>query len=289
MKILIIGGAGFLGFHLVTYLEKIGHKVKVFDKSKGHFKNSKKKIILGDINDYKKLRSVIRNQDVVYNLAAISDIGDSITNPIGTTKSNILANVFILDLCVKFKIKKFIFASTIYVHSNQGSFYRVSKQSSELFVEEYNKRYGLNYSIIRFGSVFGPKASKKNGLTRIINTAIKKNKIYYNGTKRAVRRFIYVKDAARGSAEVLKKKYNNKNLLITGDNSIKISKVLHEVAKIFKIKKKAIYGNQRDKGHYDVNPYSYVPKKDVKLKIKSTISLKHGILEIIKEIKKKNK
>ena len=205
MKILIIGGAGFLGFHLVTYLEKIGHKVKVFDKSKGHFKNSKKKIILGDINDYKKLRSVIRNQDVVYNLAAISDIGDLITNPIGTTKSNILANVFILDLCVKFKIKKFIFASTIYVHSNQGSFYRVSKQSSELFVEEYNKRYGLNYSIIRFGSVFGPKASKKNGLTRIINTAIKKNKIYYNGTKRAIRRFIYVKDAARGSAEVLKK------------------------------------------------------------------------------------
>ena len=84
----------------------------------------------------------------------------------------------------------------------------------------------------------------------------------------------------------MKKKYNNKNLLLTGDNSIKISKVLHEVAKIFKIKKRAIYGNQRDKGHYDVNPYSYVPKKDVKLKIKSTISLKHGILEIIKEIKK---
>ena len=97
-------------------------------KTKDISKTQKKKIILGDINDYKKLRSVIRDQDVVYNLAAISDIGDSITNPIGTTKSNILANVFILDLCAKFKIKKFIFASTIYVHSNQGSFYRTSKK-----------------------------------------------------------------------------------------------------------------------------------------------------------------
>ena len=184
----------------------------------------------------------------------------SITNPIGTTKSNILANVFILDLCVKFKIKKFIFASTIYVHSNQGSFYRVSKQSSELFVEEYNKRYGLNYSIIRFGSVFGPKASKKNGLTRIINTAIKKIKFIIMVLKGQLEDSFTLK-MLRGSAEVLKKKYNNKNLLLTGDNSIKISKVLHEVAKIFKIKKRAIYGNQRDKGHYDVNPYSYVPKK----------------------------
>ena len=161
----------------------------------------------------------------------------------------------------------------------------MSKQSSELFIEEYHKRYGLNYSIIRFGSVFGPKASKKNGLTRIINTAIKEKKIYYNGTRKAIRRFIYVKDAARASAEVLKKKYNGKNLLLTGKSQIKITKVLNQVSKIFKINKKPVFGNIRDQGHYDVNPYSYIPKKDVKMKIKNTINLKRGILEIIKEIK----
>ena len=63
---------------------------------------------------------------------------------------------------------------------------------------------------------------------------------------------------------------------------------MHEVAKIFKIKKRAIYGNQRDKGHYDVNPYSYVPKKDVKLKNKKYYKPQTWYLEIIKEIKKKN-
>ena len=285
MQILLIGGSGFLGFHLVNFLEKSGHKVTIFDKKVGHFKNKRKKIILGDINNYKKLSSVIRNKDIVYNFAAISDIGESMINPIQTTKSNILGNVTILDLCVKHRVKKFIFASTIYVNSNQGSFYRVSKQSSELFIEEYHKRYRLNYSIIRFGSVFGPKSSKKNGLTKIINKALKEKKIHYSGTKKAIRRFIYVKDAAYASAEIIKKKYNSKNLLLTGNKPIKIIKVLDQVSKILKIKKKFTFGNLTDKGHYDVSPYSYVPKKDDKIRIKSTITLKEGILELIKEIK----
>ena len=149
MKILVLGGSGFLGFHLVKFLEKKNHKVTVFDKSKGHFKNENRKIILGNINNYKKLSKAIKGQDVVYNFAAISDIGDSIKKPIETAENNILGNLYILDLCVKYQIKKFIFASTIYVHSNQGRIYRVSKQSSELFIAEYKKRFGLDYSIIR--------------------------------------------------------------------------------------------------------------------------------------------
>jgi len=286
MKILVLGGSGFIGFHLVKFLEKQGHRVTIFDKSKGHFKSESKKIVLGDINNYKKLSKVIKGQDIVYNFAAISDIGDSIKNPIGTAKSNILGNLFILDLCIKYKIKKFIFASTIYVHSNQGSFYRVSKQSSELFISEYKKRFGLDYSIIRFGSVFGPKASKRNGLSKIINKAIKNKKIYYSGTKNAVRSFLYVKDAARMSAEILKKKYNGKNLLLTGSSQIKITKVLKEVAKVMKLNKKPVFGNKKNEGHYDKNPYNYVPLKDKKFKIKNSITLKDGINELIKELKK---
>ena len=286
MKILVLGGSGFLGFHLVKFLEKKNHKVTVFDKSKGHFKNENRKIILGNINNYKKLSKAIKGQDVVYNFAAISDIGDSIKKPIETAENNILGNLYILDLCVKYQIKKFIFASTIYVHSNQGSFYRVSKQSSELFIAEYKKRFGLDYSIIRCGSIFGPKSSKRNGLSKIINKAIKNKKIYYSGTKNAVRSFLYVKDAAHASAEILKKKYNGKNLLITGSSKIKITKVLKKISKIMKLNKKPVFGNKKNEGHYDVNPYSYVPLKDKKIKIKNSITLDEGINELIMELKK---
>tara|TARA_A100000164_G_scaffold374918_1_gene408876 strand:- start:213 stop:1085 length:873 start_codon:yes stop_codon:yes gene_type:complete len=285
MKILVIGGTGFLGFHLVKFLKSKGHKVKIFDKKIGHFKNKREKVVLGDINNFGKLSKAIKNQDIVFNFAAISDIGESISNPIGTAKNNILGNISILDLCVKHKIKKFIFASTIYVHSNQGSFYRVSKQSSELFIAEYKKRYGLNYSIIRFGSVFGPKASKKNGLTKIVHKALREKKIYYSGTKNAVRSFIYVKDAVRKTAEMIKNKYNGKNILITGSNQIKITEVLKEVAKITKIRKKPTFGNLQNEGHYDISPYNYAPIKDTKIKTKNTITLKKAILELIEEIK----
>ena len=143
MRILLIGGSGFLGFHLVNFLEKSGHKVTIFDKRVGHFKNKRKKIILGDVNNYKKLSSVIRNKDIVYNFAAISDIGESMINPIQTAKINILGNVSILDLCVKYRVKKFIFASTIYVNSNSGSFYRISKHACEQRESIYVDHWGI--------------------------------------------------------------------------------------------------------------------------------------------------
>ena len=111
-------------------------------------------------------------------------------------------------------------------------------------------------------------------------------KIFYSGTKKAVRKFIYVKDAARGGVEVLKKKYNNKNLLLTGNSSTKITDVLKKISLILKIKKKPTFSNSISEGHYNISPYSYIPKKDLKMKIKNTISLKDGIFELIKDIKK---
>ena len=72
----------------------------------------------------------------------------------------------VASACVESKIKKLIFASTIYVHSSQGGFYRVSKQSSELFLEEYYKRNKLNYTVLRFGTIYGKNSSNKNGLKK---------------------------------------------------------------------------------------------------------------------------
>ena len=289
MKILIIGGNGFLGTHLALELKKRGHKVSIYDLSGINVFNKKIKTTIGSIINKKKLEKVIKNQDVVYNYAAISDIEKSFINPIKTIKTNILGNTLVLDLCVKHKVKKFIFGSTIYVHSSQGSFYRVSKQASELIINEYSKKYNLKYTILRFGTIYGPGSSLNNGLSKIVRNAIRYNKLIYSGSKKSQRRFIHIKDSTSASIEILKKKYNNQNILITGDKVFKISKVLKMVSKILSINKKPIYKYKINESHYNSSPYNYKPQKDKIFFIKPKINLEKGIKQLILETNKLKK
>ncbi len=289
MKILIIGGSGFLGSHVADELARIGHNVTLFDKKKSKWINKKIKLTIGDIQNIFILKKVIKGVDIVYNFAGIADIGESLKKPIQTVKTNILGTVNILDLCIKYKIKRFIFASSIYVHSQQGGFYRASKQAAELYIEEYSKRHHLNYTILRFGTVYGPRADIRNNLSRIVSEAIRTQTVRYRGTAKAVRRFVHVKDAAKASVGILKKKFTNKNILVTGKQVSKVKDLLFLIAKFLEIKKKPKFDNKTKQGHYNVNPYSYKPKSDERYYAKSSISLKQGIFELINEVKNEKK
>ena len=90
----------------------------------------------------------------------------------------LLENINILDACRSYKIKRYIFASSIYVYSNQGGFYRASKQSSEIFIEEFSKNYNIPYTILRYGSIYGPRSDIKNGVYKIVHDALKNKKPY---------------------------------------------------------------------------------------------------------------
>jgi len=189
MKVLVFGGNGFLGKYIVQELLSRNYKVTVFDISfpKKRF-NKKYQFIRGDIENKKKVINSIKGHDIVYNFAGISDIGDSMIDPIKTSKVNILGTLNILEGCVKHKVKKFIFASTIYVLSKQGGFYKASKQASEIFIEEFNKIHKLNYTILRFGSIYGKGADSRNGISKIVNSIFKKKKIVYGGTNKAIKK-----------------------------------------------------------------------------------------------------
>ena len=101
------------------------------------------------------------------------------------------------------------------------------------------KDFHLIIKILRFGTVYGARSSKKNNLTKIINIALKKNVLKYTGgTSSAVRRYVNVKDAAKASYEILNKKFKNKNVLITGKKKIKITKVMNLLSKMLKIESK---------------------------------------------------
>tara|TARA_B100000989_G_C19509660_1_gene458322 strand:- start:821 stop:1684 length:864 start_codon:yes stop_codon:yes gene_type:complete len=287
MKILIFGGKGFLGLELAKELANVGHVVTIFDKNIKGKKFEKLKTINGNILNKNLVDKAIKNKDIVFNFAAITDIEASINNPLDTAKINIIGNINIALSCIKQKAKKLIFASTIYVHSSQGGFYKVSKQSSELYLEEFYKRNNLKYTVLRFGTIYGKNSSKNNGLKRIIFTAIKEKKLEYSGSKRAQRRYLHVNDAILACIQTIEKKYDNKNILITGKKITKVKKILKIVSNKLKLNKKIIFKNKKGLGHYDSNPYTYVAKKEEKFNFKTFTKIEKGIDELIDHLKKK--
>ena len=143
-----------------------------------------------------------------------------------------MGSAYILEACILCKVKRYVLASSIYADSRQGGFYRVSKQSSEIMTAEYGKVNNLNYTILRYGSIYGPRSNLNNGLLKIIYDAVINKKLIYRGTKKAVRSYIHVLDAAKASADILKKRFNQKVVLIKGKKSIKIQSLFFFKKKI---------------------------------------------------------
>ena len=254
LKVIVFGGSGFIGSHVAESLYKKGFQVTVADLKKCEDLNKNISFQKVDINNQKRVINLVKNSSIVFNFAAIADIQDSYDDPLKTLNVNIIGCANILKACVQNKVKKFVLASSIYANTSQGGFYRVSKQSCEIMTMEFSKVYKLDYTILRFGSIYGPRSNLKNGLLKIVFDSLKKKKLIYRGTKRAVRSYIHVKDAARSSVEILNKKHKNKIVLIKGKREIKIVNLLLMLKKILKIKSKLFFLNKTQKGHYDKKP-----------------------------------
>ena len=193
MKILVIGGNGFLGSHLARRLYEKKHVVSVYD-SKIRNRYSKIKFIKGNISNKKKLEKAIDGKDVVYNFAAIANLDEALDKPLETVRVNVLVNVMALEACRKAGVNLYIYASTVYVYSRCGGFYRCSKQSSEHYIEVYQNTYGLDFTILRYGSLYGPRSNDKNGLWRSVSYALETGKLRTEGDPEAMREYIQVED-----------------------------------------------------------------------------------------------
>ena len=255
MKILITGGSGFLGSHVADELTRNGHKVIIYDLVKSKWIKKKQKIVVGNIMNFKKISKLIKNVDIVYNFAALGDMDIARIKPVETVKFNILSLVNMLKLSKKYKIKRFIQASSIYANSEEGGFYGKSKRAAEDYILEFNRTFKLPYTILRFGSLYGPRADNNNGIKKLIKSAKIKKRIIYRGNKLAVRRYIHVENAAQLSAKILSSKYKNKILTITGKKRIKVIQLIDFLCKKFNLKKNQnIFLNEKNSAHYKDKP-----------------------------------
>ena len=284
-QITVWGGSGFIGSHVCDHLSKKNFNVIVADKKQSKWLNKSQKMFVGDLCKYEDVKKSIKNSEYVFNFAGIADIELANKNILSTVDNNVLGNINLLQACRENKIKKYIFASTIYVFSNSGGFYRASKQSAELFIKEFNSQYNLNYNILRFGTIYGTRSDEKNAIYKYIKYALQNKKIIIPGSKDILREFINVSDVAELCMKVLNDIYDNQSFIITGNNNYKLENLLSMISHICNKKLKVVYKPRQKSSHYTLTPYSYEPEKSKKFVNHIYTDLGQGILEIIKDIK----
>lgn len=221
MKVLVTGGAGFIGSHIVDALLKDGNEVVIIDNlSKGSHDNLNPAATFHpvSITDRVKLNRIFKLEqpDVVIHEAAQTVIARSIRNPVYDARNNILGSLNILDNCVHFDVKKVVYASSCAVYGipiyvpvdedhplNAVSPYGVSKQTVERYLYAYHNIFGLNYSVLRYSNVYGPRQQATGGSAGVVAIFAhqmlsgQQPKIYGDGSK--TRDYVYVKDVVHAN------------------------------------------------------------------------------------------
>lgn len=284
MKAVVFGGAGFLGSHVADALTEKGYEVYVFDRVESKYLGSHQRMIVGDILDETRVNEAVKNAEYVYHFAGIADIKKANEKPIDTVRYNILGTTYILDACIKYGVKRFVYASTIYVYSEHGGFYRSSKQACELLIENYSKIFGLKFSILRFGSLYGTRANEFNFIYNAIKQAITEKKIVRKGDGDEVRDYVNVLDAASASVEILERGFENSYVMITGTQTMKVREILEMIREMLNNEIEIEYIGEKLEGHYEITPYNFRPRVAKKYVPKYYHDLGQGILDCLYDV-----
>ena len=287
-KILIFGGDGFLGRYVAKEALERGHECSVVDAFKCEIEGVT--AYQENITNFKAVKKLAIGYDAVYNFAAMADIDDCIDYPLDCVQVNALGNANILEACRLNNIPYFVYASSVYAGGSHGGFYATTKKFGEMLTEDYAKFYGLNYSILRYGTLFGLDAPATNSVQQYLRLALENNRIAYHGDGEESREYIHVKDAAHLTLDILNdlSKYGNKTISLVGDNIIKTKDLFDLINEILggniAIEYNVDNSIGRTKSHYKVSPYSYIRNNVHKLSKNINRDLGNSLLEILKEI-----
>lgn len=288
-KIIVLGGAGFLGSYICENLTKRGYHVIIGDVANSSH-TEKFEFVKVDIMDIASLEKLI-TKDVfaVYNLAGYANLDKAIHEPFQTFNLNVMGNLNILNTCVKNKTQHYIYASSAYAMNDKGSFYGISKLTSEKVIKEFHKRYGLTYTILRYGSVYSERAYENNYIYNLVKTALKTGSIKHLGDGEEIREYIHAADAAKLSVDMLEKEeFKNEIFMLTGVQSMKRKDVFEMINEIAGGKVKIELTKEGYEHHYKITPYTFQPESSKKLVANPFVDMGQGILECMKAIENTN-
>lgn len=282
-KILIFGGSGFLGKSLALASIEKGFNVSVFDLKNPEIDDVN--FLKGNISNPSDFEN-IGKYDYVINLAAIADIDEADLNFKKTIEVNLIGQINILDFVSRSNPKRFLFSSSMYVFGNLGGVYGATKRASEIITQEYSKKYGFDFTFLRYGSLYGPGSQSWNSIQKYIDDIYKNKKIIHWGTGEEVREYIHIYDAANLTIDsMLDESCKNKALTITGTQKVTSKEVLEMIFEMMELKPVIKFEKKNDINHYKHSPYNHnFPLTGTKLMPKSHIDFGQGIFELMLEM-----
>jgi len=230
-RVLVTGGAGFIGSAMVEYL--LEHHpdvvVRVMDLNRPPAEGIEK--LTGSILDSNDISNAVRDCDYVVHMAAMLGVKRTEMRRFECLNINIQGTVNVLEACVKERVKKVLFVSSSEVYGdprenpvrettpvNPKSVYAVSKLAGEEYVKAYRAKYGLGYSIVRFFNVYGPRQVAEFVMPRFIKAVMEDRPPTVYGNGHQARAFCYVTDAVRGAAATLFDEGTNSEIFNVGND-----------------------------------------------------------------------
>ena len=143
--------------------------------------------------------------------------------------------------------------------------------------------YGLPYTILRYGSLYGPRADMRNAIHRFVHEALTTGSITYYGTPTALREYVHVDDASSATLHVLGPEFANQNIIISGNQPMRVADLFRMIGEMLGRELEIRYQNAPNSGHYQVTPYAFMPRMGRKLVPPLTVDLGQGILRVMEE------
>jgi len=318
-KILVTGAAGFIGSKVSQLLMKDNLVIGV-DEINDYYdirlkqwrlkklqENNNFIFFQKDISDYNEMKIIFKKYkiDIVINLAARAGVRYSFIEPLLYFKSNVTGNIVLLELSSKFNVEKFILSSSSSVYAGQEmpfdenkivdypiSPYAASKRSAELSSYSYHNAYGLDITVFRYFTVYGPASRPDMAIYRFIKWINDGTPLLLFGDGNQIRSFTYIDDIASGTVEAITHKSGFEIINLGNDKTNSIIEVIRYIEK-YTGKKAIINNNPSHKGDMKgtwaniekaKNILNWQPKINLETGLKKTVEWTTDNLEFINKI-----
>jgi len=244
MRVLVTGGGGFIGSHVVDRLLDRGMTPRIFDLSASPYHSPLEvETFTGSITDPANLDLAMRDCDAVIHLAAVADVGHVLADPVLAEEVNTRGTLNVLEAACRAKVGRVVYGSTTWVYSDcpeqevdeetaipaPRHLYTATKLAGETYCAGYSELYDLEYTVLRFGIPYGPRARAAGVVAKFTDLSFEGKALTIAGDGSTTRSFIYVEDLADGIVAALKPEAAGRTYNLSGDEVVTILEIAERV------------------------------------------------------------